>query len=658
MDYHRNWRKYHAEVDALAETSDSHQDCSPHSTDHENFEDQFSGNQEHEDRSTGVADHESDNAINSDREDLDMQERWSTDSFDSNNSDENVTSDDNDMQEQIPDLAAELAGWATSSECTRSSLDALLEILRKQGLRLPKDSRTLLKTPRSINTIKKCGGDYLYLGLETGLLKVISENLDHFKNVHEILLSINIDGLPLFKSSGIQLWPILCSIKKFEPFVVAVYCSDSKPTSVDEYLYDFLSEFTDLQQNGINVNEEIGVLRVKIRAFVCDAPARAFVKCTKSHNAYFACERCTIKGIWCQNRVVFKVTDDMAPKRTEESFKNYEYKIHQVAKSPLIDAGLACIKSFPLDYMHLVCLGIVKRTLTFFRQGPRDFECRLSHQQWKIISDKLSFLNGKLPREFARQPRSLYYMDKWKATEFRQFVLYTGPLVMRSVVTERVYNHFLTLTVAMSILLEPDDNFRNAHLDYARELLVYYVKTAPILYSDTFVSYNVHSLMHLADDVEHFGSSLNEINAFQFENHLFKLKKSVRKPQNPIAQVAKRIVEMEKSKCRRKPRTIHVFISKTKKDSCFLLKNKTFVFVREKRENKTYLCDVISQNSLENFFENPCNSKILNIFVLKNNQRQFRRILVDNDDIQKKVVCLPYERHTLLLPMLHGMERW
>lgn len=275
MDYHRNWRKYHAEVDALAETSDSHQDFSLHSTDHENFEDQFSGNQEHEDRSTGVGDHESDNAINSDREDMYMQERWSTDSFDSNNSDENVTSDDNDMQEQIPDLAAELAGWATSSECTRSSLDALLEILRKQGLRLPKDSRTLLKTPRSINTIKKCGGNYLYLGLETGLLKVVSENLDHFKNVHEILLSINIDGLPLFKSSGIQLWPILCSMKKFEPFVVAVYCSDSKPTSVDEYLYDFLSEFTDLQHNGINVNEEIGVLRVKIRAFVCDAPARA-----------------------------------------------------------------------------------------------------------------------------------------------------------------------------------------------------------------------------------------------------------------------------------------------------------------------------------------------------------------------------------------------
>lgn len=171
----------------------------------------------------------------------------------------------------------------------------------------------------------------------------------------------------------------------------------------------------------------------------------------------------------------------------------------------------------------------------FIDKDPGTLNADYLTNSGKFLSDKLSFLNRKLPREFARQPRSLYYMDKRKATEFRQFVLYTGPLVMRSVVTERVYNHFLALTVAMSIFLEPDDNFRNAHLDYARELLVFYVKTSPFLYSDRCVSYNIHSLMHLADNVIEKDK-----------------KKSVRKPQNPIAQVAKRLVEMEKSKCRKK----------------------------------------------------------------------------------------------------------
>lgn len=110
-----------------------------------------------------------------------------------------------------------------------------------------------------------------------------------------------------------------------------------------------------------------------------------------------------------------------------------------------------------LNYIPLVCLGIVKRIYKFLKQGPR--ERRLSQQQVRILSNKLSFLNGKMPREFAPLPRSLYYLDKWKATEFRQLLLYTGPLVMHSIVPDRLYEHCLALTVAISILLESDTQF-------------------------------------------------------------------------------------------------------------------------------------------------------------------------------------------------------
>ena len=61
---------------------------------------------------------------------------------------------ENDNEAHVPDLAADLVGWATNNECTRSGLNDLLDILRKQGHRLPKDSRTLFQTPRSIHTIK------------------------------------------------------------------------------------------------------------------------------------------------------------------------------------------------------------------------------------------------------------------------------------------------------------------------------------------------------------------------------------------------------------------------------------------------------------------------------------------------------------------------
>ena len=58
--------------------------------------------------------------------------------------------------------------------------------------------------------------------------------------------------------------------------------------------------------------------------------------------------------------------------------------------------------------------------------------------------------------------------------------------------------------VAVSILLNSDDAEREEHLDYVRELLMYYVRKFEDIYGNTFTVYNVHSLTHLADDVEHF----------------------------------------------------------------------------------------------------------------------------------------------------------
>ena len=69
------------------------------------------------------------------------------------------------IKQPVADLAEDLAEWATRHKCIRTALNELLSILRKQRDRLPKNSCTLLKIPRSINIIQNSGGDYLYLGI-------------------------------------------------------------------------------------------------------------------------------------------------------------------------------------------------------------------------------------------------------------------------------------------------------------------------------------------------------------------------------------------------------------------------------------------------------------------------------------------------------------
>ena len=80
-----------------------------------------------------------------------------------------------------------------------------------------------------------------------------------------------------------------------------------------------------------------------------------------------------------------------------------------------------------------------------------------------------------MPSEFNRQPKSLDELDRWKATEFRQFVLYIGPVVLRGVVSEEVYRHFMALSVGLSIMLDSNDTKRMYYLEFAKDLINYFV---------------------------------------------------------------------------------------------------------------------------------------------------------------------------------------
>ncbi len=108
----------------------------------------------------------------------------------------------------------------------------------------------------------------------------------------------------------------------------------------------------------------------------------------KTHSGYHSCERCCIKGSY-DGRVVFGQNDGnrMFPLTNDEEFHNMAYPAHQQHRSPLLDIDFPCVTGFPLDYMHLVCLGVVRRMLLFLKKGPR--VCKLSSQMLARISQKL-----------------------------------------------------------------------------------------------------------------------------------------------------------------------------------------------------------------------------------------------------------------------------
>jgi len=160
-------------------------------------------------------------------------------------------------------------------------------------------------------------GQYCHFGLR----KAVAQMAHSFSGVsHNIELLINIDGLALSKSSKACLWPILCSNTEMNKvYLVGAYFGETKPETSTEFLYQFIDELIDLINNGQNISNNVSV-KVRMLALICDAPAKAFVLCTKSHTGFSSWSKC-IEGNRYNNRICFPPSENVdVPLRTDAEF--------------------------------------------------------------------------------------------------------------------------------------------------------------------------------------------------------------------------------------------------------------------------------------------------------------------------------------------------
>jgi len=454
---------------------------------------------------------------------------------DSDHADSDDDTDDDPGDEKLQELLSE---WAANCKIPLTAIGSLLRILHAYHPALPLDPCTLLDSLRKVPVKNMSDGGYYYhFGITQYLEKYFKINsMDPCFGEEILQIQINIDGLPVSKSTNLQLWPILGIFKgsvNEDPFTIGIYEGHQKPKNVDEFVEDFVNEMKCLQNVGITLDGH--QYFIAVHSFVCDAPARAMLKNVKLHCAYNACERCIQKGEWC-SRVIYPSTD--AQVRTNVLFDELSDTEHHHGLSPLQGLNIGFVSDFVLDYMHLVCLGVVRRLLSMWMRGP--LTCRLSAGIVQQIAQRLVALRQCIPSEFARKPRTVLELDRWKATEFRQFLLYTGPVVLKGLLNDTMYQHFMLLSFSMYCLLNPEICFHYA--DYVKSCLVLFVNVASDVYGKEVLVYNTHSLIHIVDDVKVFGS-LENVSCFPFENHLRCMKRLIRRPGKPLQQIVCRLAE-------------------------------------------------------------------------------------------------------------------
>ncbi|KAF0727268.1 Uncharacterized protein FWK35_00028845, partial [Aphis craccivora] len=396
-----------------------------------------------------------------------------------------------------------LKHWAIQFNIKQNAFDGLLKGLKmheccskptesERSLQcfknLPSSSRTILETPtNSSNLIRNLKpGIYHHFGLAKGIQMYAPDN------VNTIKIAIGIDGLPLSKSSSSQFWLILAYIPN-DPsyktiFPIGIYHGNKKPTDSNDFLLDFVEEVKYLTLNGL--------VYIVIHLICCDAPAKSFILKVKGHT----------KVNMSTDEFVFHILNQSLPKE-------------HILLITIISNGL-----------HAPCmfLGVMKKLLFLWVQkGP--LNVRLRSTKINNLSSLLLSLNALTTSDdFVRQNRSIQDISRWKATEFRLFLLYSGQVVLKNIISKKCYNNFMSLNIVMIILLSHDFGFL---INYARQLL-----------DSFYVSHNIHGLLHLCDDYIQYGP-LDNCSAFKFENHMKQLKSYLRRHEKPLQQVINRYHE-------------------------------------------------------------------------------------------------------------------
>ena len=101
------------------------------------------------------------------------------------------------------DVKQDIAERATKYGVPHAGLSELLGVLQKHGMTIRKDPRTLLGTPTELCAQDKAGGKYLYLGVAKSVCHILCQHLKGDNTISTVTMDINIDGLQLFKSSGL-----------------------------------------------------------------------------------------------------------------------------------------------------------------------------------------------------------------------------------------------------------------------------------------------------------------------------------------------------------------------------------------------------------------------------------------------------------------------
>lgn len=328
----------------------------------------------------------------------------------------------------------------------------------------------------------------------------------------------NTDGIPLYNSSNVKLWPVFLAINELPPssrfsrenmVLAAIWQGKDKPP-FSQYMCAFGEQMCKLYVDGMNI-KPFGTnasLDVRLAVFVgtMDLQAKAYVLNMTMHNGEYGCSACEESGTSVRQGkgyarfYPYRSLNDRPVMRESDNVK-YEKGPNATStrriKGVCGITGLAAMEWFDVvigvvpDYMHCVLLGVMKAIMYKLFSPTNSDKPYFIGKDIKKISKRL---NGICPPDFIeRMPRELEKnYNHFKATELQTFLLFYSLPCLNGYLDDIYLKHLAQLSEGIYLLL--GDTITEYDLLKAERLLDSFYEQFPNLYGQGSCGLNVHNI--------------------------------------------------------------------------------------------------------------------------------------------------------------------
>ena len=156
---------------------------------------------------------------------------------------------------------------------------------------------------------------------------------------------------------------------------------------------------------------ELKNFRIRIRGFILDAPAKAYILCVKNHNGYFSCTKCKMEGTAYGKTVYFPLRDiDYIIRycehrlRCDLEFKRFEYSGSYQKDVSILNQlpYVGLVSDVPIDKMHAVDLGVMRLLIRFWL-GDKGRKRKNYKLQIQLLNSRLESCKYILPEDLNRR---------------------------------------------------------------------------------------------------------------------------------------------------------------------------------------------------------------------------------------------------------------